>query len=73
MKQKTADPNSIHIAKPHMPTLKPKLVKEYAMPTRITAFQDGFRIAHAQKNKILELREKDSEYRKNIINTLIIK
>jgi len=52
MKQKTADPNCIHIAKPHKPTLKPKLVKEYAMPTRVTAFQDGFRIAHAQKNKI---------------------
>lgn len=52
MKQKTADPNCIHIAKPHMPTLKPKLVKEYAMPARVTAFQDGFRIAHAQKNKI---------------------
>lgn len=52
MKQKTADPNCIHIAKPRKPTLKPKLDKEYAMPTRVTAFQDGFRIAHAQKNKI---------------------
>ena len=52
MKQKTAVSNCIHIAKPHKPTLKPKLVKEYAMPTRATAFQDGFRIAHAQKNKI---------------------
>ena len=52
MKQKTAVPNCIHIAKPHKPTLKPKLVKEYAMPIRVTAFQVGFRIAHAQKNKI---------------------
>lgn len=32
--------------------LQPKLVKEYAMPARVTAFQAGFRIAHAQKNKI---------------------
>jgi hypothetical protein len=27
-------------------------VKELASPARVTAFQDGFRIAHAQKNKI---------------------
>ena len=27
-------------------------VKELANPARVTAFQDGFRIAHAQKNKI---------------------
>ncbi|MFN8438566.1 MAG: hypothetical protein U0V72_13140 [Cytophagales bacterium] len=28
MKQKTADPNCIHIAKPHKPTLKPSFAKE---------------------------------------------
>ena len=28
------------------------LVKELAKPAQVTAFQDGFRIAHAQKNKI---------------------
>jgi len=30
----------------------PKIAKEYVLPTHATAFQDGFRIAHAQKNKI---------------------
>jgi len=40
-------------ASPHEPTLKPKACKRAsAFPTRVTAFQDGFRIAHAQKNKI---------------------
>jgi len=40
-------------ASPHVPTLKPKACKRaYALPTHVTAFQDGFRIAHAQKNKI---------------------
>ncbi|MBN2767021.1 MAG: hypothetical protein JXR27_11670, partial [Paludibacteraceae bacterium] len=40
-------------ASPHEPTLKPKACKRaYAYPARVTAFQDGFRIAHAQKNKI---------------------
>ena len=40
-------------ASPHKPTLKPKACKRaYDLPTRLTAFQDGFRIAHAQKNKI---------------------
>ncbi len=40
-------------ASPHEPTLKPKACKRaYASPARVTAFQDGFRIAHAQKNKI---------------------
>jgi len=38
---------------PHKPTLKPKACKRAsASSARITAFQDGFRIAHAQKNKI---------------------
>ena len=42
-----------HISKPHEPTLKPKACKRAsASPARVTAFQDGFRIAHAQKNKI---------------------
>ena len=40
-------------ASPHEPTLKPKACKRAsASPARITAFQDGFRIAVAQKNKI---------------------
>lgn len=40
-------------ASPHEPTLKPKAFKRAsAFPTQVTAFQDGFRIAHAQKNKI---------------------
>ena len=40
-------------ASPHKPTLKPKACKRAsASPTRVTAFEGGFRIAHAQKNKI---------------------
>ncbi len=40
-------------ASPHEPTLKPKASKRAsAFPTHLTAFQSGFRIAHAQKNKI---------------------
>jgi len=40
-------------ASPHEPTLKPKACKRAsASPARVTAFKDGFRIAHAQKNKI---------------------
>jgi len=40
-------------ASPHEPTLKPKAYKRAsAFPAQVTAFQDGFSIAHAQKNKI---------------------
>jgi len=40
-------------ASPHEPSLKPKACKRAsAFPALVTAFQDGFRIAHAQKNKI---------------------
>jgi hypothetical protein len=40
-------------ASPHEPTLKPKAFKRAsAFPARVTACQDGFRIAYAQKNKI---------------------
>ena len=40
-------------ASPHEPTLKLKAYKRAsAFPAHVTAFQDGFRIAHAQKNKI---------------------
>ena len=40
-------------ASPHEPTLKPKACKRAsASPALVTAFQVGFRIAHAQKNKI---------------------
>ncbi len=40
-------------ASPHEPTLKPKACKRAsASPAHVTAFQGGFRIAHAQKNKI---------------------
>jgi hypothetical protein len=36
-----------------VPTLHPKACKRAsASPARVTAFQDGFSIAHAQKNKI---------------------
>lgn len=39
-------------ASPHEPTLKPKACKRAsAFPARVTAFQDGLRIAHAQKTK----------------------
>jgi len=40
-------------ATPHEPTLQPKACKRAsASPAQATAFQDGFRIVHAQKNKI---------------------
>jgi len=40
-------------ASPHEPTLKPKACKRAsAFSAHITAFQDGFRIAHAKKNEI---------------------
>jgi len=40
-------------ASPHEPTLKPKACKRAsASPARVTAFEGGFRIAPAQKNKI---------------------
>ena len=40
-------------ASPHEPMLKPKACKRAsAFPAHVTAFQGGFRIAHAQKNKI---------------------
>jgi hypothetical protein len=40
-------------ANPHEPTLKPKACKRAsAFAAHVTAFQDGFRIALAQKNKI---------------------
>lgn len=40
-------------ASPHEPTLKPKACKRAsASPAQVTAFQGGFRIAQAQKNKI---------------------
>jgi len=39
-------------ASPHEPTLKPKACKRAsAFPALVTAFQDGFRIAHAQKKQ----------------------
>ncbi|HAM98838.1 MAG TPA: hypothetical protein DCQ26_09535 [Marinilabiliales bacterium] len=37
-------------ASPHEPKLNPKACKRAsASPARVTAFQDGFRITHAQK------------------------
>jgi ubiquitin C-terminal hydrolase len=40
-------------ASPHKPTLKPKACKRASTSlAHVTAFQVGFRIAHAQKNKI---------------------
>jgi len=39
-------------ASPHKPSLKPKACKRAsASPAHVTAFQDGFRIAHAKKTK----------------------
>ena len=41
-------------ASPHEPTLKPKACKRAsAFTSHVTAFEGGFRIAHAQKNKII--------------------
>jgi len=40
------------LPKPHKPTLKTKLCQRACKASPITAFQDGFRIAYAQKNKI---------------------
>ncbi len=40
-------------ASPHEPTLQPKACKRASVsPARVTVFQDGFRIADPQKNKI---------------------
>jgi hypothetical protein len=54
-KSKYANAFASTLPKPHEPTLQrfnQSFVKELAKPARVTAFQDGFRIAHAQKNKI---------------------
>jgi len=41
-------------ASPHEPTLTPKDCKRAsASPAQVTAFQGGFRIAHAQQNKFV--------------------
>ena len=48
-----AHPICKHIAKaPRASASTKALSKSLQMPARVTAFQDGFRIAHAQKNKI---------------------
>ena len=48
-----AHPIYKHIAKAPPANAPTKaLSKSLQMPARVTAFQDGFRIAHAQKNKI---------------------
>ncbi len=51
---RTSQPTVVStFASPHEPTQKPKACKRAsASPARVTAFQDGFGIAHAQKNKI---------------------
>jgi len=42
-----------HIAKASRANASTKaLSKSLPIPARVTAFQDGFRIAHSQKNKI---------------------
>jgi hypothetical protein len=39
--------------KPHKTSLMPKFVgRASAFPTHLTAFQDGFKVADTQKNKI---------------------
>lgn len=40
------------LPKPHEPMLRPMLCQRACKASPSTAFQDGFRIAHAQKNKI---------------------
>lgn len=40
-------PNAAKISK-----AKKACKRAFAFPAQVTAFQDGFRIAHAQKNKI---------------------
>lgn len=48
-----ADPICKHIAKATRANAPIKaLSKSLQMPAHVTAFQDDFRIAHAQKNKI---------------------
>lgn len=48
-----AHPICKHIAKaPRANAPTKALSKSLQMPARVTAFQAGFRIAHAQKNKI---------------------
>lgn len=48
-----ANPICKHIAKATRANAPTKaLSKSLQMPAQVTAFQDGFRIAHAQKNKI---------------------
>ena len=41
-----------HCQSPTIQRLNQSFAKECACPTHLTAFQVGFRIAHAQKNKI---------------------
>jgi len=41
-----------HCQSPTSQRFSLSFVKELVKPTHVTAFQDGFRIAHAQKNKI---------------------
>jgi len=41
-----------HCQSPTIQRFNLSFVKELEKPARVTAFQDGFRIAHAQKNKI---------------------
>jgi hypothetical protein len=41
-----------HCQSPTSQRFNQSFAKECACPTHVTAFQDGFRIAHAQKNKI---------------------
>lgn len=41
-----------HCQSPTSQPARQSFVKELAKPARVTAFQDGFRIAHTQKNKI---------------------
>ncbi|MDD3623999.1 MAG: hypothetical protein PHT17_00250 [Proteiniphilum sp.] len=41
-----------HCQSPTIQRFYLSFVKELAKPARVTTFQDGLRIAHAQKNKI---------------------
>ena len=41
-----------HCQSPTSQRFNQSFAKECACPTHVTAFQDGFRIANAQKNKI---------------------
>jgi len=61
-----------HCQSPTSPSHCQSFVKEPAKPALVTAFQAGFRIAHAQKNKInlcfVDWLVQFDNYKKNQLN-----